>query len=70
MMDDKSEDELLRLIHPRPWNWEWIAAGSSGGHIYLTGANNRKIAALWGKAEEKQAAATLIVKLVNGAGPF
>lgn len=70
-MEEKHEDELLPLAHPRPWNWTFVAANASGaGHIYLTDANGRKIAALWGKAEEKQAAAVLIVRLVNNAGPF
>jgi hypothetical protein len=65
------EDELLLAVHPRPWNWTWIAANAAGGgHIYLTDDNGRKIAALWGSAGEKKAAAELIVMLVNNAGPF
>jgi len=58
------------FIPPRPWNWVWVAAhtGSGGGHVYLTDANGRKIAALWGKPDEKAAAAELITFLVNAAG--
>jgi hypothetical protein len=65
------EDELLKLVHPRPWNWIAIGGNASGAHhIYLVDANDRKIAALWGKAEEKVAAVKLIIKLINEAGPF
>ncbi len=67
----ESEDELLLAAHPRPWNWIAIGANASGAHhLYLVDANNRKIGVIWGKAEEKTAAAKLIVKLVNEAGPF
>lgn len=70
-MTDRTEDQLIEAAHPRPWNWTWVGANASGGgHIYLTDANNRKIAAVWGKAEEKQATAELVVALVNNAGPF
>jgi hypothetical protein len=52
---------------PRPWDWTWISVNnaSGGGHIYITDANGRKIAAIWGKADEKQATADLIIKAVN-----
>ena len=70
-MDLKAEERLLEIAHPRPWNWTSVGANASGGyHVYLTDANGRKIAAVWGKAEEKVAAADLIVGLVNNAGPF
>ena len=70
-MDLPTEEQLLKVAHPRPWNWTWVGANASGGgHIYLTDANGRKIAAVWGKANEKQAAAELVVALVNNAGPF
>lgn len=63
--------ELLAIAAPRPWDWTWVGANASGGgHIYITDANGRKIAAIWGKAKEKQATADLIIKLVNEAGPF
>lgn len=53
---------------PRPWDWTWVSAkASSGGHIYLTDANGRKIAAIWGKAGEKEKTADLIIAAVNGA---
>lgn len=65
------EDDLLKVAHPRPWNWTWVSANASGGgHIYLTDANGRKIAAVWGGSEEKRATAELVVKLVNEAAPF
>ena len=70
-MTSTPEDQLLQTAHPRPWNWVAVGANASGGHhVYLVDANDRKIAALWGKAEEKMAAAELVVKLVNEAGPF
>jgi len=51
---------------PRPWDWTWVSANASGGgHIYLLDANGRKIAAIWGKGEEKEATADLIISLVN-----
>lgn len=57
---------LLASAHPRPWDWIWVAANASGGgHVYLVDAGGRKIAALWGKAEEKKATADLIIALVN-----
>lgn len=53
---------------PRPWDWTFVSANASGGgHIYITDANGRKIAAIWGKAEEKTATADLIIAAVNGA---
>ena len=46
---------------PGPWDWMAIGANASGGfHIYLIDSAKRKIAALWGKADEKQANAILI----------
>ena len=66
-----SEAELIARSHPRPWNWVAVGANASGGHhVYLVDADGRKIAALWGKADEKAAAAQLVVNLVNEAGPF
>ena len=45
---------------PGPWNWEWVSApASGGGHLYLIDSTGRKIAALWGKADEKEANACL-----------
>lgn len=57
---------LLATAHPRPWDWIWVGANASGGgHVYLVDADGRKIAAVWGKADEKKAAADLIISLVN-----
>jgi hypothetical protein len=51
---------------PRPWDWIFVATGQGErGHIYIVDANNRKIAAIWGKHEEKQATADLIISSVN-----
>lgn len=51
---------------PGPWDWMAVSANASGGfHLYLIDAARRKIAALWGGAEEKQANAALIVRAVN-----
>jgi hypothetical protein len=45
-----------------PWDWLAIGANASGGfHLYVTDANGRKIAAVWGGAEEKPATARLII---------
>lgn len=55
-------------LPPRPWNWVTADSPSGNGafHIYLTDANGRKIAALWGKGDEKQAMAEHIVAMANG----
>lgn len=54
-------------LPPLPWDWVASATPTSNGmfHIYLIDANGRKIAALWGKADEREAAAKHIVALVN-----
>lgn len=47
---------------PGPWDWMAVGANASGGHhLYVIDSTRRKIAALWGKAEEKKANAELIV---------
>ena len=54
---------------PRPWNWIAIPAHTSGGHyLYLVDADGRKIAAIWGKVNERPHTAQLIVEAVNAAG--
>jgi hypothetical protein len=46
---------------PGPWDFEWVSAkASGGGHLYIIDSAGRKIAAIWGKAEEKEFAARLI----------
>jgi hypothetical protein len=51
---------------PRPWDWQWVSAGATGrGHIYILDASGRKIAAVWGKAGEKEHTADLIIDSVN-----
>lgn len=51
----------------RPWRVQWSETFSMNGqgHIYLIDATGRKIAAIWGKAEEKADTAALIVRAVN-----
>lgn len=55
-------------LPPRPWNWVTSDSPSGNGafHAYLVDATGRKIAAIWGKGDEKQAMAEHIVALVNG----
>lgn len=49
-------------------DWMAVSANASGGfHLYLVDSKGRKIAALWGGAEEKQANAERIVALWNTA---
>jgi hypothetical protein len=50
---------------PRPWDWIWVGAGDRTGHIYIVDENGRKIAAIWGKAGEKEKTADLIIAAVN-----
>ena len=53
---------------PRPWACEWSETFSNNGsyHLYLIDATGRKIAAIWGKPDEKRATAELICSVVNG----
>ena len=51
---------------PGPYDWEWIGAkASGGGHIYLIDKNRRKIAAIWGGAEEKLETARVLAAGAN-----
>lgn len=52
---------------PLPYDTLEIGALTASGscHIYLTDATGRKIAAIWGKANEKAWTAALIVAAVN-----
>lgn len=47
---------------PGPWDWAAAQTFSANGgfHLYLTDNTGRKIAALWGKEDEKIANAKLI----------
>ena len=39
---------------PGPLDWVSVGANASGGsHVYIVDSTGRKIAALWGKADEK-----------------
>ena len=55
---------------PRPWSAAVSATtdNSDQFHLYLVDANGRKIAAIWGKGDEKRATAELILTAVNGDG--
>jgi hypothetical protein len=66
---DSRDEKIMSEPAPRPWDWIWVSASASGGgHIYLVDRDGRKIAAIWGKAEEKTATADLIIKAVNAEG--
>ena len=52
-------------LPPGPFTyWTTAPAGEpiGNGHVYIVDANNRKIAALWGKPAEKIAMVELIIK--------
>ena len=59
--------DIASLAAPRPWHSEWSGTFTGNGsyHIYLVDANGRKIAAIWGKQDEKLATAELILSMVN-----
>jgi len=59
--------EIKDTPAPRPWNVEWSASFTANGvgHVYIVDATGRKIAAIWGKADEKGDTAALIVRVVN-----
>lgn len=52
---------------PRPWAYQFVGAhrGAPPGHLYLVDATGRKIAVIWGKAEEKAETAQLILDAVE-----
>ena len=54
-----------------PLPWDWVASGkpSNNGafHAYLVDATGRKIAAIWGRGNEKEAIADYILRAANGA---
>lgn len=56
-------------IPPLPWSYEQSSRPGANGafHLYLVDANGRKIAAVWGKSDEKLAAAERILQVVNSA---
>lgn len=66
---DTVERPISRLpsIPPLPWSYESSAAQSNNGsfHLYLVDADGRKIAAIWGKGDEKRLTAEHILKVVN-----
>jgi hypothetical protein len=50
----------------RPWSI--TPANNRASHIYLTDANGRKIATIWGSVEERKLTAEHIIDLANAAG--
>jgi hypothetical protein len=55
-----SKTETVGAHTPGPLDFVSVGANASGGcHVYMIDANKRKIAALWGKADEKVANAIL-----------
>lgn len=44
---------------PGPLDWVAVPASQSGFHLYITDTAGRKIAALWGKPDEKEGNAVL-----------
>jgi len=56
-------------LPPRPWSFMSITPQGKplgNGHVYLLDANGRKIASLWGNADEKIATAELVCDAANG----
>lgn len=54
----------IKNLPPLPWTYltdSPVGKPDGYGFVYLLDANGRKIAALWGKPEEKIATATLIL---------
>lgn len=54
-------------LPPLPWNWETSGSVSNNGsyHLYLIDATGRKIAAIWGRNDEKILTANRILDAVN-----
>lgn len=66
------DPEDLAKAAPLPWNTLEVGSsgnGNGGYHLYITDANGRKIAAVWGKPVEKAYTASLIVSAVNALLP-
>lgn len=67
MTDQASAFQVARDAAPRPWRIVHSKSPSNNGaqHLYLVDANGRKIAAIWGKTEEKEWTAELIIAALN-----
>lgn len=62
-MTDFHPDDIQKAA-PLPYNT--VEGGlHSGGHIYLTDKNGRKIGVVWGKPNEKPYTAALIIAAVE-----
>lgn len=54
-------------LPPRPWNRASSAMPTANGThpVYIVDATGRKIAAIWGKSEERESIADAIIGLIN-----
>lgn len=60
----------MKNLPPLPWSYLITASPGKhegSGHVYIIDANGRKIANLWGTADEKMATCELIMKEAGGA---
>jgi len=60
-----------KKLPPMPYGYATTAQPGDyhgNGHVYIVDANDRKIAALWGKPDEKMALADLIIRASGGEG--
>jgi hypothetical protein len=56
----------LTNLPPLPWEWEDYAAPGTppfGGAVYMRDANQRRIALLWGSADERAAMAHFLMNV-------
>jgi hypothetical protein len=62
-------DPVARPPQLPPLPWDWVIAGeptaNGSYHAYLVDATGRKIAAIWGRGEEKALIADAILRGVN-----
>jgi len=61
----------MKTLPPLPWDWTCADKPTANGtfQVYLTDATGRKIAAIWGRPEERETIADTIIGLVNGSAP-
>lgn len=80
-MSVRTIDARVKTHQPAPLPYDWMTSETvpAGGsfHLYLTDANGRKIAAIWGAPGEKEETAKLLVRatqthaaLVEALKPF
>jgi hypothetical protein len=61
----------VKNLPPLPWDWTCADRPTANGtfQVYIADANGRKIAAIWGKPEERETIADTIISLVNASSP-